>query len=117
MKITCNAVTHLKDLQLHHDKNGYYLSAKYDIKDGENHYEMNIPRLELYIKGYPDITVNGGSLRFGWADECLINLGFGDLPARKVNEAWYTYKTITEELTLDEIEKRLGYKIKIVNKK
>jgi hypothetical protein len=52
---------------------------------------------------------------------CEVNLGFGDIYLKGngcKNEPWYTYKRTeekVEELTLEEIEQKLGHKVKIIS--
>lgn len=51
----------------------------------------------------------------------FVDLGFGEMRlSPDVNGAAFTIKTVkekTKEMTLEEIEKKLGHKVKIVNKK
>ena len=105
-------ITRLKDLKLVKDGGAYYLSATYTQEDGPNKYELEVPRIYLPLRQEPDIK----SYMLG-EHEGLINLGFGELTMRKVDGYYYKVTTIQKELTLEEIEKRLGYKVKIVSKK
>ena len=106
----------LEDLKLVKKDGRYYLSATYVFDDGSNKYVMEVPRISLPIRcGAPDI--NESTMTLGGYGEAFINLGFGDLEMHKFNGHHYTITTIQEELTLEEIEKRLGYKVKIVTKK
>ena len=53
-------------------------------------------------------------------DETSVNLGFGSmkiLSANRIEVKDILIKERVEELTIEDIEKQLGYKIKIVNKK
>ena len=57
-----------------------------------------------------------------FGDDCTIDMGFGPCMVTKGGRAnvYFTETVIeekTHEMTLDEIEKKLGYKVKIVNKK
>lgn len=108
----------LTDISLHCDVYGHYLSAKYRIEDNSSIRELNIPKIRLKINhGFVEIKHEDGS--------CFtprINMGFGDLPLDHYRDqvgVYFTEKVLEEkvhEMTVDEIEKKLGYKVKIVSK-
>ena len=107
--------TKLKELHLVKENGMYYLSAKYEIVEGNYQYVLEVPRIFLPLRNEP--TISETCLGVDWEQEHLINLGFGELQMTKIKDHYYTVTTIQEELTLEEIEKRLGYKVKIVTKK
>lgn len=113
----------LKDLSLHKEENSkwhtYYLTAVYEVENESGIYELTIPKIDLPVRnGIPDMTVE-----HNWygEDHTEINLGFGDLELLHDSgrPAWFAkcVKEKTHELTMAEIEKKLGYKIKIVSEK
>lgn len=119
----------LKDIQLFEENGQYYLKLKYIIEDEHRVEELEIPKAILPFNKniFPTITnVAGRSSICGcWPDECTLRtIGGNDgiLELRKgTTSMWsnvfYHVKTIKEkhkEMTLAEIEKKLGYKIKIV---
>ncbi len=117
---TLDYKVNLTDLTLNRDTFGYYLSAKYRIEDEHSIRELDIPKIRLrttpkrvVIKTYDGVT---------WTrPEADIGFGFCELSHTGTKEAIYFTETVVEEktheMTLDEIEKKLGYKVKIVNSK
>ena len=119
----------LKDIQLFEEDGQYYLKLKYIIEDEHSVKELEIPKAILPFNKniYPAITCMDGYTRRSavWQEECRLHtIGGNDgaLELRKGttsvwDDVFYTVKTIKEkhkEMTLAEIEKKLGYKIKIV---
>ena len=113
----------LKDLQLHKEKlsefsETYYLSAVYHYEDNAGFYEVTIPRIVLPICK-PSIKQN--MYYYDTMPECHIDIGLGDLrmvPDKEGN--CYYQKLIREkvhDMTLEEIEKKLGYKVRVVSEK
>lgn len=109
--------TKLTDLSLGHDSfYGYYLSAKYRVEDEHSVRELEIPVIRL------DISPNYVAIRQEGlvCPEYEADIGFGYLSLARMPEMpYYTERILeekTHEMTLDEIEKKLGYKVKIVNK-
>lgn len=110
----------LTHLTLNHDTFGYYLSARYRIEDKDSIRDLDIPKIRLrttpkraVIKTYNDVS---------WTrPEADIGFGFCELSHTGTREEIYFTETVIEEkvheMTLDEIEKKLGYKVKIVNSK
>mgnify|MGYP003292955981 CR=1 FL=1 len=110
----------LTDIEFHTDSKGYYVSVKYRVESDRDIREIDIPKIRL--------PINPNLLRlrtFGqYSHQCEANIGFGYLPCEYVkrdgHDIYFTETVIeekTHEMTLDEIEKELGYKVKIVNKK
>lgn len=110
----------LKDVKLVKNSYGYCLDMTYRVEDEAEIREFNIPCLRLPI--FKDRFL----IRNEWGDcfnRYTADVGFGE--ARMLGgdgcecNPCYTMKTIetkTKEMTLDEIEKKLGHKVKIVNK-
>lgn len=131
----CNsayAKVELTDLVLKTDVNGcYYLGAKYRIENENSIRELHIPKMFLNVRPNNVIIRHAQeSSEFPNADGlyelCLrpeVNIGFGYMPLAYEdprNKIFYTETVIeekTHEMTLDDIEEKLGYKVKIVSKK
>lgn len=120
----------LDDLELVKEYGEYYLSAKYVLDTNIAKHKLYVPRIKLEIK-QDDVeiqTVNEIDQRSGFTcryDRHYIDIGLGKkLLLRSytdidTNET-YHYKIEkledkVKEMTVDEIEKKLGYKIKIVS--
>lgn len=116
----------LTDLELKKDVYGnYYMAAKYRIEDTSSIRELSIPHIHL------NISQSKAVIRMDYLEICdkvtdLItpeaDIGLGFMPLLMENPrnmAYFTETVLeekTHEMTLDEIEKKLGYKVKIVNK-
>lgn len=115
---TCELV----NLELHQDEQTrqYYLTATYHFKQGPHTIERVFPHLYLLTRNIPDIYASrepSGPTE-GWAD-----LGFGKLPMNgrypMLDKTLYTdtiIHTEVQKMTLEEVEEKLGYKIKLVSK-
>jgi len=103
-------------------KNGrYYLGLTYEFEDAqENVHEVYISRvpLPIYDQGIPEIKCKsvytmGSYINAGES----IDVGYGDV---NLPSDYVLIDTIVKyeikEMTLEEIEKELGYKVKIVGK-
>lgn len=113
--LTCKA--YLTELSLSRDdKVGYYLSACYRVEDESRISDIYIPKASLPINPNRvffshDPTYHGP----------VCDMGFGKLHLHENSNGSYMWEQVVEEkvheMTLDEIEKKLGYKVKIVNNK
>ena len=109
----------LTELTLHKDSEGYYLSAKYLVEDKHSIRELDLPKIRLKVTpGHVAIQrLNDGP----YCGHMEADIGFGYLPLAPTgrNNAYFT-ETVLEEkthkMTLEEIEKKLGYKVKIVTR-
>lgn len=112
----------LKDIQFFEEDGQYYLKLKYIIEDVHRVKELEIPKVKIPFNKnmYPNIVQD---IRYGYITQYKLNADFEDdlwiFPGEtsEANHVYYTEKTIQEkhkEMTLAEIEKKLGYKIKIV---
>lgn len=100
----------------------YFLALTYEFEDAqENVHEVYISRVPLPIcnLGIPEIkhkSVHTMGSRINTGDSIDIGYGDVDLPSDYV-----LIDTIVKygikEMTLEEIEKELGYKVKVVNRK
>lgn len=113
----------LTDLKFCQDERGYYMAAKFKVEDKHTIKELDVPKIRLRIK--PDrVYLRAETCPYTYRTDVWIDLGFGCLPLEYVDHdglnVMYTEKVLQEkytEMTMDEIEKKLGYKVKIVNKK
>lgn len=106
----------LKNVKLNNDIYGYSLSLTYNIESLGEISELHIPRVSLPFKEH-DLTIT----RSGYAyEDVSADVGFGMVRLMPGDAgAYFTTKVIktkTKEMTLEEIEKKLGHKVKIVNK-
>lgn len=114
----------LKDIQLFEENGQYYLKLKYIIENDHRVEELEIPKVCLRFNKnfYPNLNYRRDAYKY--QEECDLCTGFGSmkvLPGEtsEANHVFYTVKLIEEkpvEMSVSEIEKKLGYKIKIVNK-
>lgn len=105
----------LKDLKLYTEDGKYYLDAIFYNEDRGGVYRVHIPKIRLPVKLQPDIWQ---SYEDCWGEYCVtIDLGFGELSVEPYKDnKFYTIECIEtkeREMTLAEIEKELGYKIKL----
>lgn len=118
----------LKNLELNQDKKTkkYYLSAIFRIEDAFAVKELTVPRIALDINGCLEIGENYNDGLYPYVKNMYIDMGFGNIRLEQgkingfANPYYYALKTIeekTQEMTLSEIEKKLGYKIKLVDEK
>lgn len=109
----------VKDLQLYQEDNKYHLKADLFHEDKKGFYEITIPKIKFPIIN--NVSINTETTHDIWngtQKTAHIDFGFGDLEIipDKFTEIFYTVTCIEEkvqEMTLDEIEKELGYKIKL----
>lgn len=126
---------HLNHLRIYHERGQCYLDATYIQKNGNNISEINVPKIKLpfAIGDLNTIVVNDYGRLWDLEGRSYIEAGHCIFPIEKVCETkhmdkdecpiggvYYTLKVIKEEareMTIEEIEKELGYKIKIISKK
>lgn len=108
----------LTDLTLSHDERTgtYYLSARYRYEDDSGIEDIYIPKILLPIDKHRVTLEKSIHMSFPVCD-----IGLGPLNLMEDSDGFYMRSKVIEEkvheVTLDEIEKRLGYKVKIVNSK
>ena len=112
---------------------GLYLSLNYICEAKDGTHELHLPKikLEIWDNKLPIVIEN---TPFSWADGCRVDLGahrydlerskfdvtdkFGN--TQHLSNAYYADCLIREnvkEMTLEEIERSLGHKVKIVSEK
>ena len=118
----------LKSVKLIEEKDSYgtqkfYLDVTYEYVDSEeNRHEINFPKIELSIMTDRFPVLNNS---FCSDRSCLIkdtiDIGFGELNLLRNSENIFATDRIVEysckEMTIEEIQEKLGYKVKIIDKK
>lgn len=121
----------VKKANLYKEDDKWYINATYFYEDDRYKKEINIPKIHIPLEqfeGDVDMTYSDTPFR---RNPCLVEyqarfgnlimpLELADVGLKGQEPVPYTEKIIeekTQEMTIDEIEKKLGYKIKIVNKK
>jgi hypothetical protein len=102
------------------DENGWCLRAVYKREDDTGIYEVTVPKIHLP-------TMNGPVIKTPicicdrYSEPPTIDLGFGDLNMLKDETGHLYYEKLVKEkihnMTLDEIEKKLGFKVRVVSEK
>lgn len=116
----------LKDAELIKEDGKYYLTTKYTLETDYDIRDVTVTKVPLPLNAYPDVREETPEIL--WADNSpiappstwYIDLGYGHIMLPGVPESFYTEKVIKEkvqELTLAEIEKKLGHKVKVVSEK
>lgn len=102
----------------------FYLEVTYTYTDKyKNEHELTFHKVELPIRRncLPMVNSNFCEVRKVATSSETIDLGFGDLPLQRNADNVYATDHITKyhckEMTIEEIESKLGYKIKIVGEK
>lgn len=110
----------VKDLQLYKENNQYYLSTVLNYEDKSGYYEISVPKIELPISNCQVSIESAYDIWCGYQKTAKVDFGFCILDALPVvtdnQETLFTMKCIEEKvhpMTLDEIEKELGYKIEL----
>lgn len=108
---------YLTKLDLFKDDDTYFFSATYRLEDDFGIKEINFPKILAPISSSRISITDVGH------DFAMVDLG-GDVRTYAYrggeHNAIFTETVIEEkihEMTMDELEKKLGYKVKIVNKK
>ena len=118
----------LNSLNLYEKDGRYFLNAEYLYEDDKGKYRMLIPAIALPFRdidqapiinsyhgldGYSYMNVNGHQFNL-YNGSCFTE------KTGKIENVQYAIETLeekTHEMTISEIEKKLGYKIKIVGEK
>ena len=104
------------NISFNKDINSYVIDISYRHTDRVGNVDIiSIRDLPITIDPYPIVNRNFSC----YGCETSINLGFGSLDFYPgiTSEETRRIHTVTKEMTIDEIEKELGYKIKIVKEK
>lgn len=110
----------LKNVKLVENSYGYCLDITYRVEDDKEVREFNIPCLQLPLNPHTFKIRNDCD---EYSNFYIADVGYGPMKmfgtvARDRGEC-YTIKVLetkTKEMTLEEIEKKLGHKVKIINK-
>ena len=105
-----------KNISFNQDINSYAINISYRHTDKVGNVDIiSIRDLPIPIANYPEVNVNFTQ----YEPERSINLGFGSLDFHPRVTSYETRRihTATKEMTVEEIEEKLGYKIKIVDNK
>ena len=97
-----------KSISFNQDINKYFIDVSYRRTDREGNVDIiSIRDLPITIAPYPDVHSNFSH----YGCETSINLGFGRLYFRPGITSHETRRihTATKEMTIEEIEKKLGY--------
>lgn len=111
----------LTSLMLIRENDGYFLRATYQFEDERGIWEETYPRICLPIctSSRPMINCQFGSS--ACANNITVDLGFGELPLKEIRKNVYAERKLIKEkihdMTISEIEEKLGYKIKIIGEK
>lgn len=96
---------------------GYVIDISYRRTDKNGNVDIiSISDIPINIANYP--IIDNQFTFYGCCDAC-IDLGFGKLQFHPTKTKYETRRiyTAVKEMTLEEIEKKLGHKIKIVSDK
>lgn len=112
----CGYKTKLTDVTLFEEGGQYYFSAAYEVESKSEKFLLEIPRIRI-----PIVTNSVQIYREFTTSDVWVNMGFGGIFRAEEDEDGYFLRETTieeevHELTLDDIEKKLGYKVKIVNR-
>lgn len=114
----------LKDIQFYEEDGLYYLRLKYILEDDKFIKELEIPKVRVPFNpfSFPEFSSRVYD-DFHHIELVNLHTSSGSLSlypgeTSKANHVYYTFKILKEkttEMTVEEIEKKLGYKIKIVS--
>ena len=102
------------NISFNKDINSYVINVSYRHTDRVGNVDIiSIRGLPITINPYPIVNRNTSCFEC----ETSIDLGFGSLDFYPGITSYETRRihTVTKEMTIEEIEEKLGYKIKIVN--
>lgn len=99
-----------------------YLKLDVTYEDDESIRKVKLPKIEIPIR---DIRINricdsSSYLLFPPIDICTVDFGIGDLKLHTDKDGCFYYEDLqkkTQEMTLSEIEKKLGHPVKIIAEK
>ena len=108
-----------EEIELYKEDDRYFFRVDFDYEDDCAVYKCHIEKIPFTFRltrlgtGYDNLTMN---------KRCVVNLGLTEnmevLPDDKSH--FFTLTVVKEkihEMTIKEIEKKLGYKVSIVNKR
>lgn len=102
----------LENIEFIEEGGRYYFDMSYIVEDAKAKRRLHLPRVYLPIR------TSNVSLDMSNRDLYSVNIGLGDLFLHPDEDWHYLFETVLEEkvhdMTIAEIEKKLGHKIKIV---
>ena len=119
----------IKELKTYEQGENWYMSAIVEVENETRVEEYRFPKIRLHNKSSEMQVDRSLDALFGCWCDTTVNLGFGrfaclygeDPKGVATDDIGVffveTIKEKTQEMTLEEIEKKLGYKVKIVSKK
>lgn len=112
----------LKNCDLYQDDGYLFMSLTYEIEDAHVIKEIHIPKIATCIATDKDLSISHSTTSRGSVYDVELHAGTIRYQLFKDNteDVYLTEKILYEkptEMTLEEIEKKLGYKVKIVSKK
>lgn len=115
-----NEKTVLKNAELYKEDGFYWLKLIYEVEDDKEVAEIFIPKVSLPLR-LNECALNHATMFHGIVDPPTISLHEGiELTVHKDKDGIVYGKRVLKEkvheLTMDEVEKKLGFKVKIVNK-
>ena len=113
-------ISQLKNLKLYKEDGQYYLDATYVNESIGEICEINVPKIKLpFAVLAKDEIVIDQSTYYNLYSSAYIQSGSCIFPIEKNDGLYLTIKRIeekTKDMTIEEIEKQLGHKVRIVNK-
>ena len=111
----------LKNVSIYTEHGLYYLDLTYQYEQDGSLYEVHIPKVRLAVERLIDIRIDSG-----WYDVATVPVEvayafFNDrtlsMQINPIKNRYFEVHTIKKKMTLEEIEKELGYKVEIIEKK
>ena len=104
------------DLKLYKENDLYYLDITFQIESDNCIEEVRIPKAGLPAGV---LTYDGSvNIRTNNVGSSYVDIGFGELYMHESSDGHRLTRTVlehkTKEMTLSEIEKKLGHKVKII---
>ena len=114
--ININQISNEK-IELYEEDGRYFLRCDFDYEDRYAYYKGHIERIVFDFRLYSIKEEDEG-----WSRKISVDLGIGkDLTVLPDADGNYFTITVvkekTYEMTMEEIEKKLGHKVKIITKK
>lgn len=109
----------LTKLELYQEGCCYYLRAEYEVETEHRLSKITIPKICLPVR--QDVEYSEEVSHYSWMRRFSTNLGFGELEVHPDSNGYCILEEVLKEkperMTLEEIEKKLGYKVELVSKK
>ena len=102
----------LKSFNVYEEEGLYFAHVVYRYKDDRGLWELTVPKACIPVEPYRfdlKLDPDGGTLNFGLG-KCRMHPVDMDVYARKV-----LIEEKIHEMTVEEIEEKLGYRVRIVN--